>query len=671
MKVDYGKGWSQEEADDIGPFRWMGQEASVLVKGVRNEGRKYLRIVAGHSFSERPSPCITVTANGEEIGQVSIESSFSSYSFPVDLTDDISIHMKLDSVFRVEGDPRPLGIMIREIDFVDGSSSCLFLDGWYEPEVNTEEFSADPRWMKERANSLLAGLEKGHRYLLKLRGGHPYPETRKNPVLTVATSGKSVGELSIRPGMSEYVIPLDVTESRMLLDLSLDQRFPKEMTRDSRTLGLQIEDLEIIDMDVSSSVEFGEGWYIWEFDEFLPFHWMSDEAVIYIPPRPMKKNRYMGFYAFSEYMDYSQVLSVYLGDQLLEEIPLQYRWNYYCLPIKPSSEFVFDEKKIFKIRLVLNKPYPQRYYSQDGRILGVRMGEIALHDKDSERDNFLAYHNNALLNHREMMGGKTELDSFPLNLGIDLYGKCNISPPCVYCLWHSMKELEGEYTNENVDESTLEKYGPFFKSARTLVNCSFGEPLLHPRFEQILDYCDDHKKIMEISTNGQAFTQRTIKALAGKPIYLYISLDAATGETYAKIRNDRWEEIVPNLTLLNEERKKKGNLPKIFMVFMPMHVNRNDLEAYFQLCQKIEADALVLRPLLYLYDPKIEIDRGGYHFDYKKELLPRETLEEIFEECNILAKKYGVQVANQFNFGATQEPGETSEGSSGFEWQRS
>jgi MoaA/NifB/PqqE/SkfB family radical SAM enzyme len=226
-----------------------------------------------------------------------------------------------------------------------------------------------------------------------------------------------------------------------------------------------------------------------------------------------------------------------------------------------------------------------------------------------------------------------------------------MKPPCVYCLWDWMKEEEEGHIDTVVDEKTFEEYGPFFQSARLLINCSIGEPLMHPKFEQIVDYSTKHNKIMEISTNGQAFTNRTINALVGKPIYLYISLDAATKETYAKIRNDRWESIVPNLIRLNEERKKKGNLPKIHMVFMPMRVNRDDLEEYFRLCQKIEADALILRPLLVLNKPKIEHERGGYLFDYKNELLSREELEEIFVESRIYSEKYGIPVANQFSFG--------------------
>ena len=31
--------------------------------------------------------------------------------------------------------------------------------------------------------------------------------------------------------------------------------------------------------------------------------------------------------------------------------------------------------------------------------------------------------------------------------------------------------------------------GPMFQGAQSLVNCSFSEPLLHPRIRQILELC--------------------------------------------------------------------------------------------------------------------------------------------------------------------------------------
>lgn len=93
------------------------------------------------------------------------------------------------------------------------------------------------------------------------------------------------------------------------------------------------------------------------------------------------------------------------------------------------------------------------------------------------------------------------------------------------------------------------------------------------------------------------------------------------------------------------------------MVFMPMRVNKDELEDYFRLCQTIEADSLVLRPLLYLWNPQIEVNRGGYHFDYQKELLNQDEINEIILKCDEFSKTYGVPVANQFTFGTIKVPG--------------
>lgn len=177
-----------------------------------------------------------------------------------------------------------------------------------------------------------------------------------------------------------------------------------------------------------------------------------------------------------------------------------------------------------------------------------------------------------------------------------------------------------------------------------------------------MDFCARNKKIVELATNGQAFTERTIRALVGKPAYLYISLDAASRETYAKIRNDRWDEIIPGLRRLGEERKKAGNLPRVFMVFIPMRVNRDDLEAYFKLCLLVGADALVLRPMLFLTEPNIVEERGGHVFNYSKEMLNRREVEEIVRKAEGYSKAYGVPLASQFDFGLMKEPAAGREG---------
>ncbi|MCJ7611655.1 MAG: radical SAM protein [Candidatus Aminicenantes bacterium] len=399
-----------------------------------------------------------------------------------------------------------------------------------------------------------------------------------------------------------------------------------------------------------------DGWYGWETDKVFPFRWMSCRGRLGLPAGAVQKNRFLALLVFSEFADHSQVVTVSRAGRTLAELPLLYQWSHYSVDLGERTSGSAPDEPV-EISLTVNKPFPEKYHRGDGRELAVRIGPVDFHNDPARHEDFLFYLNNARLNDREMRQGRTRLESYPLNLGIDLFGKCNISPPCVYCLWDRMKVLEGPYTDAVVDDATLQGYGPFFKSARNMVNCSFGEPLLHPRFQELLDLFQRSGKLVEISTNGQAFTPRTINALAGKHVFLYISLDAATRETYAKIRNDKWDPIVPNLRLLNEERKKAGNFPKIFMVFMPMRVNRGDLEAYFQLCREIEADSLVLRPLVYLWNPRIEKDRGGYHFSYEDELLKPEELRALVGRAEGYSRKYGIPVANQFNFGAMTPPG--------------
>ncbi|UCC41193.1 MAG: radical SAM protein [Candidatus Aminicenantes bacterium] len=658
--VVYEDGWHPEERDDFTSFRWMKKEAICFLKESGLTGRKYLRISAGHSFPRKDAPILEVFSNGQKIGERKIEPAFSYYVFAFETVGDIRFDFKLNRTFNAPGDARELGIMVRQIEVSTSPDIDTFLDGWYPEEPSSSAAAEHKRWMKKEAKCFLSDLPAEKAKYLKIEGGHPY-YGEDNPILTVYAEGEKKGEKEICSGKMGYLFPLDISSDSCLIELELDKVFSPSQTGDPRRLGMMLSSIEILTLDEKSLI-YAEGWHEWEHDELFPFRWISQRALAFLPSEKLKANKYLSFYIYSEYANLTQRVNLSLGGKTLCEIPLLHKWNYYSFSIPSFPGAMKDEKgreeeaMRNELTLTLNKVFPKKYHVEDKRELGVRISQIEFHDKDQTHENFHVFHKNALLNYKEMQEGKSKLDSYPSNFGVDLYGKCNIKPPCVYCLWDRMKKLEGDYINVTIDEKTLASYGPFFKSARTLVNCSFGEPLLHPRLKEILDFCQENKKILELSTNGQAFTKRTIDALLGKPIFLYISLDAASKETYAKIRNDRWDSILPNLIYLDQERKKRGNLPKIFMVFMPMKVNKRELEDYFRLSQRIEADSLVLRPLLYLWDPKIEAERGGYHFDYKDELLSREEAEEIFEKCEEYSKKYGVPVANQFNFGTIQEP---------------
>ncbi|MCJ7682593.1 MAG: radical SAM protein [Candidatus Aminicenantes bacterium] len=654
MKIRLVDGWHAEESDSLGTFRWMSGKAEIAWSDGPDKGLRFLKLIAGHTRPLRPRPVLKVESGGNHIGEAEIDAAESSYAFPLPEGTEGIIRFSLNSVIQAPGDGRELGIFVRRMEIVGPETSDPFLDGWFEPDEESEEKEKEPlRWMRPESAAVLECLPGTKEPVLFLEAG-PLVGFDGKSKLAVRVGGKLLGRADVLRGISSYRFLVPHPEPFLHVEMSLEN-YPSPGENELRRLGLRVKRL-FVEENPNRGFVFASGWYGEEQGEFFNFRWMSGKASLFLTDVEPGEDRFLSFYAFSEYCDQSQILSLSRDGTKGEDVPLLNRWNSYCLKI-PGRPVGKEGEQTAEVRLSLNKLFPPAYHPGDDRELGVRIGNIRVHTDAEERVAFERFHGNALKNFREMMEGKSDLESFPINLGIDLYSKCNIKPPCVYCLWDSAKVMEGDYVKAVVDETTLASYGSFFDAARTLVNCSFGEPLLHPRLPEILDLCAANNKILELATNGQAFTKRTISALAGKPVYLYVSLDAARKETYAKIRNDNWDGIVKNLVRLNEERQKKGGLPKLYMVFMPMRVNRDDLEEYFRLCKRIEADALVLRPLLFLNEPKIRKSRGGYDFNYKDELLPREEAKVLIAEAERLSKIYGISLANQFDFGLRKKIG--------------
>lgn len=528
--------------------------------------------------------------------------------------------------------------------------SSPYGQGWFDWE---KQDIVPFRWMSREADLHFRGLGLPDARCLYIVARHLFAD-QPSPKLEVFADGRSLGEALIPAQFTILFFPFTAGG-----DVSITLRLDRVHSApgDGRALGVMVQEADVISVNTLERPVYGAGWYDWETDGTYSFRWMGRRSEVVLPGKKAQSRRYLTFPVFSDFYDSSQILTLSYGGRPVAEWPVIHGWGFYSCDLAPLQDRWkggFDVIPLLELRV--NKLYPAKYHAEDGRELGVRIGLLEFHDDEAWHADSAFFRENARKNYEEMRAGRTELQSFPQSLGIDLFGRCNISPPCVYCLWDRMKEMEGSHVDTVVDESTLESYGPFFRSARFLVNCSFGEPLLHPRLGEILKVCADRKKVVELSSNGQAFTDRTIKALVGKPVNLYISLDAATRETYAKIRNDRWDDIIPSLVKLHEERKKAGNFPRIFLVFIPMRVNAGDLEEYFRLARRIEADKLVLRPLLFLGKPKIQRDRGGYHFDYAQEMLSREELEALFKNADRFSRQYGVTVASQFDFGKTEHP---------------
>lgn len=390
-------------------------------------------------------------------------------------------------------------------------------------------------------------------------------------------------------------------------------------------------------------VTFGSGFHGEEREDSEAFRWMAAAGTLEF--EPSEEPRFLEMGVFSPFFDLSQTLALEIGDQT-QELPLAHAWCPVSLPVPAGASGV---------RLAASRLLPDEHHPGDPRELAVRVLAPRLHADPERHAHVERQRANAVLNLREMLDGREDLESTPRSLGIDLYGVCNVKPPCVYCDWDFSKDLEGEKVDAPFDRDTLASWGPLFDNASNLVNCSIGEPFMMKNFDELLDAFGEQGKSLEMATNGQILTDKNIQKLLGRRIHLYISLDAATAETYAKLRNTKFDRILDNLRRLIPAKGGRAGLPKVHMVFMPMRVNLHELPAFVRLCAELGVDRMVLRPLNYNQSTELDWERGGHHFEYDKELLPWDELVRASGRAAELCRLYGVELSDQMDFGGSME----------------
>lgn len=391
-------------------------------------------------------------------------------------------------------------------------------------------------------------------------------------------------------------------------------------------------------------VAWGPGFHGPEDEGGLPFRWMSAQGRLQWSPSA--EPGYLEIEVFTPARDLSQTLVVEAGDSTAR-FALVHGWS--TVSVGVPGEAAAAELRVSHVLSSAHHP-------GDPRTLGLRVRTPRLHGDADRHQAVAASAANAERNMREMLAGQTQLESTPVSLGIDIHGACNVNPPCVYCDWDSSKSLEGDNVTRPFTVETLRGYGPFFEQVSQLVNCSIGEPFMKRDLPDILALADDHGAFLEMSTNGQILTEHQLQSVLGRRIHLYVSIDAATAETYARLRNTRFDSVVKNVRRIVQAKGGRGRYPLVYLVFMPLRANLHELDAFIRLCANLEVDQFVLRPLNADAELDLRWDRGDYTFSYQEELIPLEEKIRISGRADELCRSLDVPFANQLDFGgATAE----------------
>jgi MoaA/NifB/PqqE/SkfB family radical SAM enzyme len=186
----------------------------------------------------------------------------------------------------------------------------------------------------------------------------------------------------------------------------------------------------------------------------------------------------------------------------------------------------------------------------------------------------------------------------PCRLNIQLVGgKCNLK--CRMC--------RGTRSGSYPDKLTYlepEVFARMLESSPTVSGVTFSagdsDPLLHPHLDQIINTAAAHRVVFDLFTNGHALSARLCRQIVESQSVAGInfSIDAATPETYQRIRGASFDRVVAKMRMFSEMRASKGSrLPNLSLSFVGMADNIEELPAFVDLAEGLGAYRVYLENL--------------------------------------------------------------------------
>lgn len=174
----------------------------------------------------------------------------------------------------------------------------------------------------------------------------------------------------------------------------------------------------------------------------------------------------------------------------------------------------------------------------------------------------------------------------PLNIIMDLTSRCNLG--CTMCYFSATDQLHFEPYDVESDERGTMSLQTFatvaeelFPRARRVALACAAEPLMHPRFADVLAVAARHRvPDLWFPTNLLLLTTRTAEAIVEAGVRtVAVSVDGTDGETYERIRRGgRWDRFLSRLDLLAEVKRTHGSRqPALRFIFTWMRSNRDHL----------------------------------------------------------------------------------------------
>jgi MoaA/NifB/PqqE/SkfB family radical SAM enzyme len=224
-----------------------------------------------------------------------------------------------------------------------------------------------------------------------------------------------------------------------------------------------------------------------------------------------------------------------------------------------------------------------------------------------------------IYNLQERAAGMTIVQSLPTDVVLAVTTVCNLK--CVMCP-HGMG-LVPEPRHMPIEYGG--KLKAVLSNALRIILSGVGEPTLAPAFWHVIDTVGFPKRAYtRVNSNAHFITPENATRLVRSNLSeISISLDAATGPTYRKIRGGSFKKALRGILNLVRAKSLRGrNDLKIYVNMTLMTENICEAEKLIRMAYRMKVDGVVFTQLFQFGNtPSWRVNRGNWTFVYSQQLI--------------------------------------------------
>ena len=183
---------------------------------------------------------------------------------------------------------------------------------------------------------------------------------------------------------------------------------------------------------------------------------------------------------------------------------------------------------------------------------------------------------------------------YPIYLEISPSGACNHR--CIFCALDYL-----DYKPQFIDKGILKNF--LSEAARcgvkSIMYSGEGEPLLHKDIGELIVYTRKVGIDVSITTNGILFDHKIINECLDSLVWMRVSLNAGTSQTYARIHrcnSTDFNRVLKNLEEAVEAKKKNNYSCTIGVQMVLLPDNLQEVTILASILKAIGVDYLIIKP---------------------------------------------------------------------------